>query len=456
MKNNYPIVLILSFFLFVQISSVRSQSSDFAELMKEAAENVEKYRKGDVEIMFYSSSGKPIENASVKIDQISQDFLFGNIIFPLVGVLHKFRDMDVYRPEIFKERFKGIFNMAIFPFYWSAYEDIQGRPNWQRILPALEWCQLNGITAKGHPLAWGESGGTPKWIYDLPVEQTEDFLEARIKNIVRGFKGQIDVWDVVNEPTHTKTWSAIMKEPFVMRYTDRPIPEIADWIEKCYRWANDANPEAELVINDYEQIVSTFIMDTRQRFYDLIAELQKRGTPLHGVGLQAHEPRLEWYSPHEFWKTLDFYAELGLPLHITEFVPQSSDEKINGWKEGTWSQESQAEFAEQIYRLSFGHPSVQSINWWGLSDRYIWQERLQGGLIDEDYKPKLVYKRLKTLIKDEWMTKGLEQSLSNGSTKFRGFFGEYKISVMKDDNNIQVFYIHVNPKEANKFEFTIN
>jgi GH35 family endo-1,4-beta-xylanase len=264
------------------------------------------------------------------------------------------------------------------------------------------------------------------------------------------------VWDVVNEPTHTKTWSAIMKEPFVMRYTDRPIPEIANWIEKCYRWANDANPEAELVINDYEQIVSTFIMDTRQRFYDLIAELQKRGTPLHGVGLQAHEPRLEWYSPHEFWKTLDFYAELGLPLHITEFVPQSSDEKINGWKEGTWSQESQAEFAEQIYRLSFGHPSVQSINWWGLSDRYIWQERLQGGLIDEDYKPKLVYKRLKTLIKDEWMTKGLEQSLSNGSTKFRGFFGEYKISVMKDDNNIQVFYIHVNPKEANKFEFTIN
>ncbi len=455
MRPHCPSFICLSIYLLLMFFSLHAQDSEISQLMQQARDNIEKYRKADVAISFIRQSGEPVTDAAVKIDQISQDFLFGNIIFPLVGVLHKFRDMDVYRPDIFKERFKGIFNMAIFPFYWSAYEDIQGRPNWQRILPALEWCRLNGITAKGHPLAWGESGGTPKWIYDLPVEQTEALLKARISNIVRGFKGQIDIWDVVNEPTHTKTWSAIMKEPFVMRYTDRPIMEIADWIEKCYRWAHDANPEAELVINDYEQIKSTFIMDTRQRFYDLIAELQKRGTPLHGVGLQAHEPRLEWYSPHEFKKTLDFYAELGLPLHITEFVPQSSGEPISGWKEGLWSQESQAEFAEQIFRLSFGHPSVKSINWWGLSDRYIWQERLQGGLIDENYRPKLVYDTLKKLIKEEWMTTGLRHSLTDGKTQFRGFYGKYKLTVIDKDKNVQVLYIHVNPKEANTFEFTL-
>jgi GH35 family endo-1,4-beta-xylanase len=345
--------------------------------------------------------------------------------------------------------------MAIFPFYWSAYEDVQGRPNWQRILPALEWCQLNGITAKGHPLAWVERGGTPKWIYDLPVEQTEELLKARIVNAVRGFKGQIDIWDVVNEPVHTKTWRQVMENPFEMRYVSTPINDIANWVEKCYRWAHEANPEAELVINDYEVIVSTFILDTQQRFYDLAAELIKRGTPLHGIGLQAHEPALEWYSPHQFKKTLDFYAELGLPLHITEFIPQSSGEPINGWKKGNWSQEAQAEFAEQIYRLSFGHPSVKSINWWGLSDRYIWQERLQGGLIDEDYKPKVVYNVIKNLIKEEWTTPKISQKIDDGSVKFRGFYGTYKISLTTESGNVHIFNIDLNNQESNQFEFKI-
>jgi len=402
MEKSAGSTLISILLIFLLTTFCYPQTEDISQLLKEASENVEKYRKGDATISFSYQSGDTITNGQVEIEQISQDFLFGNIIFPLVGVLHKFRDIDVYRPETFKNRFKDVFNMAIFPFYWSAYEDIQGRPNWQRIMPALEWCQLNGITAKGHPLAWVERGGTPKWIYDLPVEQTEELLKSRIVNAVRGFKGQIDIWDVVNEPVHTKSWRQVMDKPFEMRYVSTPIKDIADWVEKCYRWAHEANPEAELIINDYELIISTFILDTRQRFYDLAAELLKRGTPLHGIGIQAHEPALEWYSPHEFKETLDFYAELGLPLHITEFIPQSSGEIINGWKKGSWTQEAQAEFAEQIYRQSFAHPSVKSINWWGLSDRYIWQERLNGGLIDENYKPKLVYNTIRKLIREEW------------------------------------------------------
>jgi len=451
--NDIMFFLILMLLLF--ISKGFSQTEEISQLLKQASENTEKYRKGDATITFSTQSGQQIKNGRVEIEQISQDFLFGNIIFPLVGVLQKFRDIDVYRPETFKARFKGVFNMAIFPFYWSAYEDIQGRPNWQRIMPALEWCQLNGITAKGHPLAWVETGGTPKWIYDLPVEQTEELLKARIVNAVRGFKGQIDIWDVVNEPVHTKTWRQVMENPFEMRYVSTPIKDIADWVEKCYRWAHEANPEAELVINEYETIVSTFILDTRQRFYDLASELLKRGTPLHGIGLQAHEPALEWYSPHEFLETLNFFAELGLPLHITEFIPQSSGEPVKGWKEGNWTEENQAEFAEQIYRLSFGHPSVKSINWWGLSDRYIWQERLNGGLIDENYNPKLVYNTIKKLIKEEWMTPKLNQIPKDGKIDFRGFYGKYKITFTTKEGRVHIFTIHLSKNANNQYQFKI-
>jgi GH35 family endo-1,4-beta-xylanase len=68
---------------------------------------------------------------------------------------------------------------------------------------------------------------------------------------------------------------------------------------------------------------------------------------------------------------------VSLAIPCITVIPQSGGKPITGgWREGTWTEEAQAEFAEQFYRLCFGHPAVASINWWGLSDRQIW---LPGG-----------------------------------------------------------------------------
>ncbi len=444
-------------FLFAVIffSLCIAQKNDASKIMARAENNIEKFRKGDASIRFTDLEGNPVSSAAIDVHQVSQDFLFGNIIFPVVGVLGKFENIDVYRPEIFKQRFKDLFNMAIFPFYWSAYEEKMGKEEWSSIEPILDWCELNGITPKGHPLAWVESGGTPPWLYDLPVDVTEDLLKARIYRLARGFKGRIDFWDVVNEPTHTISWDSVMAAPHGIRYTPRPLAEIADWIEKCYRWAHEANPEAELVINDYETIVSVWNLDTPERFYGLIKLLKERGTPISGVGLQAHEPRGEWYSPEKYWKMLDYYSELGYPIHLTEYISESSGEKITGWKEGIWNLEAQADYAEQFYRLSFGHPNVRSINWWGLSDRYIWEERPSAGLLNENYDPKPVYTRLQKLIKDEWMTRTAGETDGQGKFDFRGFFGNYKIILKTGDDVYHTYKIHLNKNEENNWKFIV-
>jgi endo-1,4-beta-xylanase len=454
-SGKLPVITLTFITVVLLIYCCFAEEDKGSEIMKQAQANIEKYRKGDASIAFKGEDGKPLKGAKAVIEQTSQDFLFGNIIFPVVGVLGKFEDIEVYRPELFKKRFKDVFNMAIFPFYWSSYEEVPGREKWNKITPIVEWCKLNGITPKGHPLAWVERGGTPRWLYDLPVGLTEELLKARITRIVKGFGGQIDIWDVVNEPTHTITWSSVMEEPYGERYTSIDIKDIADWVEPCYRWAHEANPEAELILNDYEQIVTHFIPDTRERFYKLAAELKKRGTPLDGLGLQAHAKE-HWYSPQEFWETLNYYSELGLPIHITEFIPQSSGNEIKGgWKEGTWTKEAQGEFAEQIYRLSFGHPSVASLNWWGLSDRYIWMERPGGGLIDEEYRPKPAYEKIRSLIKEEWMTKTTGQTDEDGSLDFRGFYGAYKITLKTEEGGVYTFNIHLKRREANRWEFQL-
>ncbi|KKK67518.1 hypothetical protein LCGC14_2953260, partial [marine sediment metagenome] len=70
----------------------------------------------------------------------------------------------------------------------------------ETIKNTIEWCKENGITTKGHPLVWTHSAGVPRWLSKFPVSLTEELLKARVIDIVSGFEGKIDIWDIVNEP----------------------------------------------------------------------------------------------------------------------------------------------------------------------------------------------------------------------------------------------------------------
>ena len=63
--------------------NVRSQSIDKMQIEKqlldEARKNIEQYRKGNAEIVFVDKNGKKLKNLQVEINQVTQDFLFGNL-----------------------------------------------------------------------------------------------------------------------------------------------------------------------------------------------------------------------------------------------------------------------------------------------------------------------------------------------------------------------------------------
>ena len=386
-----------------------------AQFLAQAERGAEQYRKGDAVLSFKDGQGRPIANASVQIHQTRQEFLFGCIAFDLVPG-RRFPQSDLW-----KQRFSELFNYAVFPFYWASYESQPGTTRRDATLAAVNWCTENGITTKGHPLVWTNEAGVPKWLAGLPPRESEDRVLQRVTREVGGFAGAIDIWDVVNEPIHCRTW----KDPKGKDYLQAPIPEIADYVEKAFRTAHTANPKAHLILNEFMVIARE---TDRERFYQLVTELKRRGTPVSGLGIQAHEPREEWFSPEKVRTTLDRLGELGYPLHITEYIPQSGGKPITGgWRDGTWTEEAQAEFAEQFYQLCFGHPAVVSINWWGLSDRQIWLPG--GGLLHEDYEPKPVYTRLKDLIRRQWQTNLTAKTDEKGQVTFRGFYGAYDVTV---------------------------
>jgi GH35 family endo-1,4-beta-xylanase len=417
-------------------------------MMKQADENIEKCRKGDVNILFKTGDNKVVNNAKVEIRQITHDFMFGCIIFDLIG------GENNYKEDQFREKFKQIFNLAVFPFYWPGYESRQGFTSWEDMLSVIDWCKVNGITTKGHPLVWATRSGTPEWLTGYTVKETEELLKTRVLNITSGFRDKIELWDVVNEPVNVKTWKHKM-ENFHDRndwsVTDT-ISLIADYVEETLNWAHQGNPEAILLINEYRTLADK---EVRQRYDELLSELKKRNAPISGMGIQGHEPRQEWFSPEEVWKTFDLYSRFGYPIHITEFHPQSSGVPITGgWRKGAWTPEAQTEFTEQFVKLCFGHPSVASINWWGFSDRNIWLPG--GGLVDEEYKPKPVYNMLDSLINKSWKTNITVQTDNQGSAVFRGFFGDYEISLSTPEGKKRFYKVHVTKNEENRWVFTID
>jgi GH35 family endo-1,4-beta-xylanase len=321
------------------------------------------------------------------------------------------------------------------------------------MVPTIEWCLMNGITTKGHPLVWACRSGTPQWLRKYTVEETEELLKSRVLNIVSGFQDKINLWDVVNEPVNVKTWRnklSDMDDPNDWGVED-PIPDIADYVQNALNWAHQANPKATLLINEYRTIAD---LKVRERYFQLLKELKNRKAPLSNIGIQAHEPRQEWFNPEETWKTFDLYASLGYTIHITEFHPQSSGVDITGgWRTGKWTSETQAEFTEQFVKLCFGHPAVASINWWGFSDRNIWLPG--GGLVDEEYRPKPVYEMLDQLINKTWNTSLTEKLDADGKISFRGFFGNYSITLTTPDGKVYAYTVHVQKDEANEWEFVI-
>jgi GH35 family endo-1,4-beta-xylanase len=425
-----------------------------AKLLQEVRQNIEKFRKGSVQVTVRNVQGEPVSNVKVEINQLTQDFLFGNL------------SEEVFNPGLteaerakFTEMFKGLFNFTELTVKWAPYEPQQGKPKWVELQLKLDWCLTNGISPKGHTLGWTHDAGTPGWLYYFSPEVANQLYQARIQNLVGGFRDQISSWDVVNEPVTTIPWEMALSdtiggqnkidEGFRYRVDGITLEQTIPWVENSYRWAYEANPKGDFVINEFYTIAKAEI---REKYYNLIQELLHRKVPVTGIGIQAHEPREMWFSPVEVVATFDKFQELGLPLHITEFTPQSSGKAITGgWKEGVWTEEAQAEFAEQFYTLAFGHPSMASIHWWGLSDRFIWLKN--GGLLNGDFNPKPVYNRLKKLIREEWMTKNLElMTDKKGQVDFRGFYGNYQLILTDADGKITTTEIHLKENGSTLFE----
>jgi len=386
------------------------------ELMMGANKRIEQCRKGDATILITGASGKPVE-ARVTIEMLKHDFLFGCNLLNLNQCNSSQLNKD------YADAFLKLFNYGTLPFFWDGYEPQPGNTLEETLLASASWAKNHGITTQGHPLIWAMS--VPSWVNQSPDEMGE-VQKSRVSDIVKEFCGLIDYWDVMNEPT-----MASSQDNPLGRWIKMRTPEVVT--RDALDWAGTNCPEARLIVNDY---------NTSNDYLSILQEVIKQGGHISAVGIQSHMHTGVWRFNY-IWDICNRFSQLGIPLQFTEVTvlsgatanaPNSTDPD-RAWKTTPEGEALQASYVPALYTLLFSNPSVEAITWWDLSDLNAWQGA-PAGLLRDDMSPKPAYDRLLKLIHGDWWTRESISSNSDGTAKWRGFYGLYSITVEFENKKV--------------------
>jgi endo-1,4-beta-xylanase len=288
----------------------------------------------------------------------------------------------------------------------------------------LEFAVLRGMKLRGHTLVWHRQN--PKWLTEGHYTSTElaQILEEHIKTVVGHYRGKIFAWDVVNEAfdelrpgvLRSTIWldqpgiavrrngSASIVDP--QASSNRVGAELEthgskqpySYIERCFRWAHEADPQALLFYNEAE---AETISAKSDAVFSMVRDFRRRGVPIDGVGLQMHIPNLH-ADVVSISANIKRLTGLGVQVHITEMdVALPLD--LNG---NARAQDlvRQADIYRDVALACLSHPGCTAIQTWGFTDKYSWigshTKRRQGAalLFDQNYRAKPAYRELRNAL----------------------------------------------------------
>ncbi len=405
------------------------------EYMEERiATGVEQNRKGNATLLVTDVGGNPVEDVHITLKQTSHDFLHGGNLF----MLEEF-DSD-QKNEMYRERFREVFNQATLPFYWKDLEPVRGKPRYakdsekifRRPAPdlCLEYCEQHGITPKAHCLFYEPF--MPEWS-PTDAESTKAIVKEHFAELGARYGERIHGWEVINE-TLTRYYGVAKN-----RLYDEP-----DLIEWCFEEAVKYFPKNELIINEAHPSIWEFFGGDRSTYSLLIERALAKGARIDTVGLQYHmfhaldryvELSQIYYSPKRIYDVMDCYARFGKPLQITEVT-------LSAFSDSAEDEMMQSEILRNVYRMWFSHESVEAITYWNLIDGYAafakpgdmtkGENIYYGGLLRYDFSPKPAYFALKELFQKDYHTECDGKTDAKGNYSFRGFYGDYRVELEKN------------------------
>lgn len=209
---------------------------------------------------------------------------------------------------------------------------------------------------KGHTLVWHQQ--LPAFVNDdLAAADLQRALAAHIWKVVSRYRGRAWGWDVVNEAV-ADDGSGLRDTIFRRKLGD-------DYIARAFWLAKLADPEAQLIYNDYG---AEAINAKSDAVLALVTRLLKSGTPIDGVGFQMHLEAQTAPTKEEMKANFARFARLGLKVNISELDVRVT--KVPG------SLARKLAFQKDVYnRVAAACAETKhcvALTSWGFTDAYSW------------------------------------------------------------------------------------
>lgn len=259
---------------------------------------------------------------------------------------------------------------------------------WGEADSLARYCEANNKRLHGHTLIWHQQ--LPQWIINFEGDRAawDALLKDHVQTIVTHFRGRVSGWDVVNEA---------FNDDGTMRSTVWHEHLGSSYIEKAFRYAREADPDAKLFYNDYSLALNP---KKRRAVMTLLTDLRAKGVPIDGIGMQGHI-FIGFPEVSEFVSTMNEIWRSGFSVHVSELdvsmnpfgreMPLASETDLN----------RQANVILQIFQAYRQVPSQYQygITFWGVGDADSWIRSYFARddyplMFDDQYRAKPAYCKL--------------------------------------------------------------
>ncbi|MDZ4859873.1 MAG: hypothetical protein SGI88_12920, partial [Candidatus Hydrogenedentes bacterium] len=272
----------------------------------------------------------------------------------------------------------------------------------------IEKLRAHGFKLKSHGAVWLQDYGIlPAHAKAMPSAELQTAMLAQQAALLETYADTFSVWEAMNEPNVTNV-------------VGLPRESVLNALEESAALIKETPALTSLVNGAHEgdfgrrfavyTLDNTSLSDWNRTYFTYLSEAKSANAldNIDVIGLQYY-PGFHFNrsfgglqgpatTPSWFIDTLERYAKLGKPLHITECSLPSSYDKtwISGYWREPWTPQTQADYAEMIFTLAYANPDVHSISWWDVLDTK--SSVTTGGLCDAQGNPKPVLERLAALI----------------------------------------------------------
>lgn len=148
---------------------------------------------------------------------------------------------------------------------FERFQPEEGRYTFDEADKLITFAKDNKKNVRGHTLVWHSQ--TPDWVFSnnnggvADRDTLLDRMKTHIPTVMGRYKGQIYSWDVVNE--------AVADSGTNLLRDSKWIEIIGEYvIEKAFEYAHQADPEAALFYNDYNESN----LEKREKIYTVVRD----------------------------------------------------------------------------------------------------------------------------------------------------------------------------------------